>query len=174
MAFTQKMTRDYIDHMILINYIITLPHHSTCTISTDSANCISTYQQRLNSPTLSPRRQLKQTNFLIWNLIFWLIHHQNITQKVKAHSNDPYNEKAELLATDGANVKQPISKLFGDSSLGFIKQKNLYIVDQNIRRWSSTPIQARVYNELINNSSLKPVGRLQAVGTSQMDRLVAY
>jgi hypothetical protein len=79
MAFTQKMTRDYIDHMILINYIITLPHHSTCTISTDSANCISTYQQRLNSPTLSPRRQLKQTNFLIWNLIFWLIHHRNIT-----------------------------------------------------------------------------------------------
>lgn len=49
------------------------------------------------------------------------------------------------------------TNFFSDSSLSLIKWNDLYVVDQNVRRWSNNVIRAKIFNSLINNSSLKPI-----------------
>lgn len=99
--------------MGILTALLTLPYNSTCTISTDSANCI----QSSNVPKAhefthaQPTSQLKQNSFLIWNLIFWLIHHRNIVlvlKKVKAHEVDTYNNRADELALPGTYLEDLI------------------------------------------------------------------
>lgn len=78
--------------MAILMALITLPTNSTCLIFTNSANCILTFNSRLHQLPLSSRRCLKINNFLIWDLIFYLISHFHLMvslHKVKGHSNDP-------------------------------------------------------------------------------------
>jgi hypothetical protein len=137
--------------------------NSTCIIFTDSKNCIDTFNYRMNHPNISPRKRLKQNHFLIWNLIFWLIEHHNLTvnlNKVKAHSGDKFNDMADRLAAEGCFITDPIIvnfKFFKQSSLGFINWNNIYIVDRNLRTFANTPIRATLFNSLVNNSSLTPI-----------------
>ncbi|PKC00058.1 hypothetical protein RhiirA5_428759 [Rhizophagus irregularis] len=130
----------------------------------DSQNCIDTYNTRLNMPTISPHQRLKQNNFLIWDLIFWIIAHNKLTiqlLKVKAHSNNKYNDIADDLAKLGHYISDPIlinHKFFHQSSLGLINlYNNIYIVDRNVCKWSDVPIQSRSFNMAMNNSALSPI-----------------
>lgn len=115
-------------------------------------------------PTISPRRRLKQNNFLIWDLIFWIIAHNKLTiqlLKVKAHSNNKYNDIADDLVKQGRYISDPIlinHKFFHQSSLGLINlYNNIYIVDRNVCKWSDVPIQSRSFNMAMNNSALSPI-----------------
>ncbi|CAB4485566.1 unnamed protein product [Rhizophagus irregularis] len=151
------------ESMALLTAIITLPYQGTAIISTDSANCIHTFNHRINTPVISPRKKLKQNNYLIWDLIFWIIHNMKLSislQKVKAHSNDTYNDRADALANTGSFSEQPIivnHRFFAQTSLGHIGWNNIYVVDRNVRKWADNPIQATIFNSLVNNTSLKPI-----------------
>ncbi|CAB4485285.1 unnamed protein product [Rhizophagus irregularis] len=151
------------ESLAILTILITLPPHATCKIYTDSQNCIDTFNSRLNSSVISPRRRLKQNNFLIWDLIFWLITKYAITVrlfKVKAHSHNKYNDQADNLAKTGSNNTDPIlinHKFFHQSSLGLFNYNHIHIIDRNIRKWSDSPINSRIFNMAMNNSSLSSI-----------------
>jgi hypothetical protein len=96
----------------ILTALNTLPFNSNYTIFTDSMNCIFTYyEKRLKSSVIIPWRKLKQNNFLIWDLIFWLPEHRHIhltLKKVKAHSNIEFNGEADKLASAGTLLEDPI------------------------------------------------------------------
>lgn len=74
--------------------IIVSPYNCSLNIYTDSASCINVFETLLNSPIISPRQKLKQTNFLIWDLIFFLIKEKHLLitlRKVKGHGDDDNN-----------------------------------------------------------------------------------
>ncbi|CAB4418532.1 unnamed protein product [Rhizophagus irregularis] len=147
----------------ILTILLTLPDNSLCTIYTDSQNCIDVFNHRLNTPTISPRQRLKQNNFLIWDLIFWLISNNHLTihlKKVRAHSNHEYNDIADKLAKSGCYSPDPIlvnHRFFHQSSLGLINYNNIYVLERSARKWSDVPIQSRIFNMAINNSSMLPI-----------------
>jgi hypothetical protein len=149
--------------MAIMTVLLIIPKNSFCTIFTDSANCIHTLQDKLKNPTLSSRQKLKLNNFLVWNLIMWLIEHHNLTiniEKVKVHSSNTYNDEADKLTKLGNDCPHPIIvnfKFFKSSSLGFFNWNQIYIVDHNIRSFTNTPIQASLFNSVVSNSSLMPI-----------------
>ncbi|PKB98789.1 hypothetical protein RhiirA5_430804 [Rhizophagus irregularis] len=151
------------ESLAILTILLVLPFYATCHIYTDSQNCIDIFNQKLLSPTISPRRRLKQNNFLIWDLIFWLISHHHLTVhlvKVKGHSNNKGNDQADALAKKGRISDDPIlinHKFFQQSSLALFNYNHIYIIDRNIRKWSDTPIQSRIFNMAVNNSSLSPI-----------------
>lgn len=120
---------------------------------------VSQHLTIIRHPFISPRRRLKCNNFLIWDLIFYLIEHRNlqITTEVKGHSNNEFNDRADILASLGAECVDPIIvnyKFFSASFLGYFNWNQLYICDQNIRQWANTSIRANIFNSMLNNSSL--------------------
>ncbi|PKC16757.1 hypothetical protein RhiirA5_406641 [Rhizophagus irregularis] len=139
--------------MGILTVLIVTPYNSRCSIYTDSNNCINTSQSLLHTPT-SPRRQPKQKT--------WVVKIRNLHVKmikVKAYTNDKFNEYAGQLTKAGANIKDPIVnyKFFSDYSLGLIKWRDLYAVDQILEVVVITPYEQKIFDSLVNNISLKPI-----------------
>jgi ribonuclease HI/endonuclease/exonuclease/phosphatase family metal-dependent hydrolase len=88
--------------------LLTVPKEQEVTIYTDSQNCIDTYQ-RLSpaNPKMTYKRWIKTNNWTVWSIIIKLIKERNILLKlvkVKAHANDPWNNKADLLAKEASSA----------------------------------------------------------------------
>ncbi|PKC65424.1 hypothetical protein RhiirA1_461073 [Rhizophagus irregularis] len=101
--------------MGILTAIIVSPYNCNLNDYTNSASCIQLFNTRLHSPVISPRQKLKQTNFLLWDLIFFLIHEKNLLvsmHKVAGHSDNIHNNEADTLAKAGAHIKEPITNFF--------------------------------------------------------------
>jgi ribonuclease HI len=82
--------------------LLTVPANAKVTIHTDSQVCIDAYN-RLNSssPKQTHKRWLREKNWSLWSIIIDTIKKRSIKlefNKVKAHSGNTYNEKADQLA----------------------------------------------------------------------------
>ncbi|GES99279.1 ribonuclease H-like domain-containing protein [Rhizophagus clarus] len=83
--------------------LIICPLHTTVNIYTDSQYCINTFYN-ITQRLITPRRQLKIPNHHIWFVIMKVIKDNHLTvnlHKVKAHSNNVHNYKADTLAKAG-------------------------------------------------------------------------
>ncbi|EXX51590.1 hypothetical protein RhiirA1_451592 [Rhizophagus irregularis] len=146
--------------MEILMVLIVTPYNSCCSIYTDSNNCINTLQSLLHTPT-SPCRQPKQKT---WAVKIRNLHVKMI--KVKAYTNDKFNEYAGQLTKAGANIKDPIVinyKFFSDSSLGLIKWRDLYAVDQILEVGVITPYEQKIFDSLVNNKSLNPLNNISSM-----------
>ncbi|PKY60373.1 hypothetical protein RhiirA4_484002 [Rhizophagus irregularis] len=113
--------------MGILTAIIVSPYYCNLNIYTDSASCIQLFNTRLHSPVISPRQKLKQTNFLLWDLIFFLINEKHLLitlHKVTGHSSNAHNDEAD---------------------------------HRNVRKWSDNVIQPLIFNSMINNKALLPI-----------------
>jgi ribonuclease HI len=86
----------------LLLVLIICPHNLDLTVCTDSLALIYSYNkiQRQNA-FLYPSLMFKLPFNIYWSIIFKIIEERNISltlTKVKAHSNDPYNDKVDQLA----------------------------------------------------------------------------
>ena len=74
----------------------------------DSQNCIDNYTYLLtNNPKQTHKRWLKMNNWLIWSTIIDTVKKKNIKltlTKVKAHSNNLLNDKADILAKEASQL----------------------------------------------------------------------
>ena len=82
--------------------LLTVPPDNNVTIFTDSQTSIDTYN-RLSKPNpkQTHKKWLKEKNWSIWSIIIDTVKKRNINllfKKVKAHTGDLNNDKADLLA----------------------------------------------------------------------------
>ncbi|PKC57933.1 hypothetical protein RhiirA1_471729 [Rhizophagus irregularis] len=149
--------------MGMLTALLVSPFNCRVNIYTDSANCITTFNTRMHLGIVSPRQKLKQSNFLLWDLIFFLINQKNLLVtlfKVPGHSNNLYNDEADTLAKAGAHIREPIiinHKFFAHQSLGFASWNRLHVIDRNVRKWADNVIQPLIFNSMINNKALIPI-----------------
>ncbi|GBB92040.1 hypothetical protein RclHR1_19570003 [Rhizophagus clarus] len=90
------------ESLALVSALTTCPANSSVTINTDSKCIIDTFTYLSTNPLT--RRFQKCNNYLIWAAIFKIIksHYLTVTlTKVKAYSDDKYNNKADALANQG-------------------------------------------------------------------------
>ncbi|GBB88714.1 hypothetical protein RclHR1_01530002 [Rhizophagus clarus] len=95
--------------LALASALAVCPPHASVIINTDSKCIIDTFNYlRSKLPT---RKLSKSHNYLIWQAVFKIIqsHHLSvILVKVKAHSNDQFNDKADVLANQGRSSQSYI------------------------------------------------------------------
>ncbi len=90
----------------ILSAIYVCPQNCQVKIFTDSQACIDRYLSCIN-PLLTNRKSLKIPNGNIWSCIMDLIQTYNISlhfTKVKGHSTDDLNNKADLLAKRGRTL----------------------------------------------------------------------
>lgn len=114
----------------ILTALLCCPSNCTVSIFTDSSNCINNFYTFVNQHTISPRRKLKQNAYLVWLLIDKLIRIKSLNvslTKVKAHSNDENNDKADELAKNALLFQEPIiiNHKFLTDTIGFIGYNNL-------------------------------------------------
>ncbi|GET03546.1 ribonuclease H-like domain-containing protein [Rhizophagus clarus] len=83
--------------------LLICPPHTTINICTDSQCCINTFRN-ITQRLVTPSRQLKIPNHHIWFVIMKIIKDNGLTvnlHKVKAHSENEHNDKADTLAKTG-------------------------------------------------------------------------
>ena len=105
--FTTGVNNDFISStkaelIGIITALMTVPQHSIVDIYTDSKNVIDMYQHLIQENTLSYAREcLKTMNIELWFILYNIVFTQQLQllfHKVKAHSNNSYNDKVDELA----------------------------------------------------------------------------
>ena len=92
--------------MAILTALITSGFNSNVTVYTDSQAAIDAFHKSANLTSISPRRYNKIQNNILWSLIHHVkkeLHLSLHFVKVKAHSDDPYNDIADALAKTGRN-----------------------------------------------------------------------
>src|SRR5581483_11094420 len=96
------------ENFAILTALIVCPESTNIKIYTDSQCTIDSFNR---FPSTSPRRKLKQNNFLIWHAIFHIISSLKLSVqlfKIKAHSGIILNEQADQLAKDACKCKDYI------------------------------------------------------------------
>ncbi|RIA83521.1 hypothetical protein C1645_833707 [Glomus cerebriforme] len=154
--------------MAILTAIITCPKSANITIHTDSQCCISTFN-RIMDPLTPLRRLQKIPNFLIWQAIKYIIRSNAISldlRKVKAHSNDLYNDAADALAKEGASSPTAIYLNFKHipNQKATLTWMNLGPLERPVRKWTTDVISCKSFNRFINSSNISSLmSKCQAV-----------
>jgi ribonuclease HI len=141
--------------------LLVVPNNAQINIYTDSQNCIHNYIYFTN-PLISRRKQLNHNNHLLWTFMIELIKQKNLTltfHKVKAHSNDPYNDITDELTTQELN-EDPINLHFqahATNSLLLPTWNSMGIIDTNLCKWMKKVLQARIFNNFIFNNNFSSI-----------------
>ena len=91
--------------MAILSALITCPNSCDVTIFTDSQCSIDTFK-RVTSPFITNRRLEKIGNRALWHSIKYVIDHLLLSvslRKVKGHSDNFFNNRADLLAKQGGS-----------------------------------------------------------------------
>ena len=99
----------------ILTALLVTPRESKVIIATDSMNCVTTHRKLSRvDPKLSHKRWLKIKNWSIWSNIIEIIKKKELNvklKKVKAHSGEENNERADQLAKK-ANEMEAIEWCF--------------------------------------------------------------
>src|SRR5437773_10582091 len=108
----------------LLSILLVIPTKCSIHLYTDSDNLIQGLKLLINNRSKFIASKLRLNNYVLWDCIAGLITRKFttiITHKVKAHDGDIYNEKADALAKQGAELStNNFSNLELLSSLQFI------------------------------------------------------
>jgi ribonuclease HI len=151
--------------LAFLTCLIICPPNSTVTIHTDSLCLIQTYNNIFYN-NLSHRKFLKINNYQIWNAIQICINKLNFTInliKVKSHSNNMLNDKADTLANKSRF--NPYLTLINQKALmipiTFIwNQNNTNIsLDHDICKVTKTIILHRSFSKFLSHKPLKHISQ---------------
>jgi len=147
----------------IITLVICLPPDRNIRIFTDSLNFIHRYKS-LMTPNLNIRQFIKCPNAYAWLLLRHLVTTKNLQLtilKVKAHSGDTWNDRADQLATTAA--KSDPASLSLSLNFSCISHTTIYwnsthmTLDTNIRPWIKKTSDIQRINHFCNLKSLSPL-----------------
>ncbi|PKC07020.1 hypothetical protein RhiirA5_481146 [Rhizophagus irregularis] len=144
----------------LLTTIIVVPDDSELDVYTDSLNVIHTFHTVTNKLT-SIRRSLKCNNHLAWRLIDTLITKKSLIvrlHKVKAHSNNFWNDMADNLANSARQLTPyEINPTTLPGSLMTSIWASIAPIDRDIRKFCHNLTDVYTFNQFLGNSSLLPI-----------------
>jgi len=143
--------------MAILTALIVSPDNCRVNIFTDSQTCIQNFHKIFN--TYRYRKLLKVKNYHLWFIIKDLIIRKNLTVdliKVKGHSNDPHNDRADELAKASAKATALIAINTRSFSHSVVTAKwaDKFTIFQDFRKWMQIPLNVSLYNTYINNDSI--------------------
>jgi len=145
--------------MALLTALLVTPPKCKITICLDSNVTIQNYN-KINREDLSCRKQLKMEHIWIWKTIKYIQEQLNLSIeliKIKGHSGNQLNDKADLLAKsaiDTLPISININKVPG-MSIYYKYRTN--IMDTSIKTLVSHSVKAQQFNEFLNLSRNKQI-----------------
>ena len=144
------------ESLAILTALLVCQRNSTVTIYSDSLSAIKTFE---NFSSKSPRRKLKQNNFLIWHTINFIISHNNLKVsliKVKAHSGIVLNELVDKFAKDACFCHDyiQINHRKPDLPNNLLVWNNNLVIDQDARKTIKTIQNFRDYYKFIEHSNI--------------------
>ena len=121
------------ESLAILTALVTAPSNCHVNIFTDSQNLITTYHKV--SLLTKYRRKLKIKNISIWQAIINTVKELSLNiyfQKVKGHSNNEKNDKADELAKKGAKSSPylvDVNRRFLPESLCYVTWNNNFIIN---------------------------------------------
>ncbi|PKY52617.1 hypothetical protein RhiirA4_497078 [Rhizophagus irregularis] len=103
--------------LAILTALIVCPLNSSINIFTDSQAAIDSFHKTKNLHSISPRRFNKVNNNILWSSIHHIIKQLKLTiklHKVKAHSGNTFNDKADDLAKKGRTDSKVATKILHD------------------------------------------------------------
>ncbi|GBC40684.2 ribonuclease H-like domain-containing protein [Rhizophagus irregularis DAOM 181602=DAOM 197198] len=144
----------------LLTAIIAVPDYSELDVFTDSLNVIHTFHVVTKKLT-SIRRILKCNNHLAWRLIDILITKKSLIvrlHKVKAHSNDHWNDMADGLANAARQLAPyEINPTNLPDSLMTPIWASIAPIDRDIRKFCHNLTDVYTFDRFLGNPSLSPI-----------------
>ncbi|EXX68035.1 hypothetical protein RirG_108850 [Rhizophagus irregularis DAOM 197198w] len=144
----------------LLTTIIVVPNNSAIDVFTDSLNMIQTFHKITNKST-SIRQKLKCKNHIAWRLIDTLIEKKGLTlrlHKVKAHSNDFWNDTADDLANMARQLPPiEINPTHLPGSLMTPLWASIAPIDRDIRKFGHNITDTYTFDQLLGNTGLSPI-----------------
>ncbi|GBB94208.1 hypothetical protein RclHR1_02310014 [Rhizophagus clarus] len=163
--------------------LLICPPRSTVNIYTDSLCCINTFHT-ITKRLTTPRRQLKIPNHNIWFIIAKIIAVNSLIvhlHKVKAHSGNRYNDKADILAKAGFTSTHliEINQKHLPNNIQFIwdQHQDNIVVDQNVRHITRDIGNRQKFNAWLNyttNTVLKQASFNQQIDWSMTEEFFKY
>ncbi|PKY18089.1 hypothetical protein RhiirB3_430821 [Rhizophagus irregularis] len=144
----------------LLTTIIAVLNNSVIEVFTDSLNMIQTFHKITNKST-SIRQKLKCKNHIAWRLIDTLIEKKGLTlrlHKVKAHSNDFWNDMADDLANMARQLSPiEINPTHLPGSLMTPLWASIAPIDRDIRKFGHNITDTYTFDQLLGNKGLSPI-----------------
>jgi len=155
--------------LAVLTLVSILPQDSKITIRTDSNNVITKFEKFKGNITF--RRKIKENNLVFWEVLFEIIKRFNIKvifQKVKAHSGDKYNDRADALAKLGCNM----DRIDIDDNVITERARLFWFdhcIDKNIRQFIKEVNNQRINIKLESLNRMKDLVSIQQNEKSHID-----
>ncbi|GBB91969.1 hypothetical protein RclHR1_19460001 [Rhizophagus clarus] len=163
--------------------LLICPSRSKVHIYTDSLCCINTFHT-ITKRLTTPRRQLKIPNHNIWFIIAKIIAVNSLTvqlHKVKAHSGNQNNDKADILAKAGFTSTHSIeiNRKHLPNNIQFIwdQHQDNIVVDQNVRHITRDIGNRQKFNAWLDyttNTILKQASFNQQINWSMTEEFFKF
>ncbi|PKY29581.1 hypothetical protein RhiirB3_391921 [Rhizophagus irregularis] len=145
--------------MAILTALIVSPQNSSINIYTDSQAAIDTFHKSSNLISISLRRFNKINNNILWSTVHYIIDKLNLhitLYKVKAHSNNTFNDIADAQAKVGRLHQTPtsINHRHLPSQMITIMWNNEIPIEKDVRKCIGTISNYKRIEDHLNHPSL--------------------
>ncbi|PKK63668.1 hypothetical protein RhiirC2_788558 [Rhizophagus irregularis] len=145
--------------MAILTALIVSPQNSSINIYTDSQAAIDTFHKSSNLISISSRRFNKINNNILWSTVHYIIDKLNLhitLYKVKAHSNNAFNDIADAQAKVGRlhQTLTSINHRHLPSQMITTTWNNEIPIDKDVRKCIGTISNYKRIEDYLNHPSL--------------------
>src|SRR6266536_139701 len=156
----------------LLSIFMVAPINSQLHIYTDSQTLIQGFNALISPTSKQHRAYLQKQNYIMWSCveIIYKSHNLSVTlHKVRAHTDDIYNNMADELAKKGANSDiKGCPDLINLSPIKFIPKFYSLPIETNIKHFINNIYQAKQFQNLLSLQRFKLLNRLN------VDRAISW
>ncbi|PKY59553.1 hypothetical protein RhiirA4_515610 [Rhizophagus irregularis] len=148
--------------MAILTALVVYPEFGKITVHTDSQAAIDSFHKSKNLHTISPRRFNKINNNILWSSIHFIIKTLSLQVKllkVKAHSDNQFNDIADIQAKLGRTQPTPTTIIHDHlpNQTVTLNWNNEIPLDKDVRKCVGTILDYRRLDNRLNHPSLESI-----------------